>query len=381
MAFALICSSLGSVAPVYATEIANNASDNLIENMQNIKTIDFDVQIDFETNNEEMNQSITAHADYGGKWDMKETGQFKVNYWSNDEYGQIRQGGAMIVMTPDRVYASEEYNKWYYIEKTIAEYIQLENIANTNIKTDESNDFIQKLFDEDIIEYTSNRVTLTKGVPAIRYSYTVNTDNLLDLMIEESLFKENEIAEARVYLSENLEINGYFWVDTIKMLPVKFTVNIENTPSRTSYTKINALITVNSFNQPLRIVEPQNANYMRTYYGSKTGDALMFGLENGIQKMDTDGDGLMNENEIMKWHSDPLKIDTDGDEYSDKTEVTNGYNPAGPGKLDSDRDGLTDYAEMTIHWTDPHDTDSDNDGYSDGVEVANGYDPNGPGRF
>ncbi len=178
-----------------------------------------------------------------------------------------------------------------------------------------------------------------------------------------------------------MEINGHFWVDTIKMLPVKFTLNIENAPGATSYTSINATVNINSFNRPLRIAEPQKAHYMNDYYGSKTGDALMHGFQNGILKMDTDGDGLMNESEIMTWRSDPLKTDTDSDGYEDKIEVVNGYNPNGPGKLDTDSDGLTDHAEMTIHWTNPHDADSDNDGYSDGVEIANGYNPNGPGRY
>ncbi|MGB0757539.1 MAG: thrombospondin type 3 repeat-containing protein [Patescibacteria group bacterium] len=44
--------------------------------------------------------------------------------------------------------------------------------------------------------------------------------------------------------------------------------------------------------------------------------------------------------------------------------------------LDSDNDGLIDNDEIFIYFTDPFDPDSDGDGYSDGVEVENGYDPN-----
>lgn len=50
-------------------------------------------------------------------------------------------------------------------------------------------------------------------------------------------------------------------------------------------------------------------------------------------KADTDGDGLSDLEEVYIYHTDPNLTDTDGDGYPDKTEITNGYNPAGPGKL------------------------------------------------
>jgi len=50
-------------------------------------------------------------------------------------------------------------------------------------------------------------------------------------------------------------------------------------------------------------------------------------------KVDTDGDGLTDGEEVLRWHTDPLKSDTDGDGYNDGQEVHNGYNPLGPGKL------------------------------------------------
>lgn len=49
--------------------------------------------------------------------------------------------------------------------------------------------------------------------------------------------------------------------------------------------------------------------------------------------IDTDGDGIMDSDEIKIYHTDPLKADTDGDGYKDGYEVERGYNPAGPGKL------------------------------------------------
>jgi hypothetical protein len=51
------------------------------------------------------------------------------------------------------------------------------------------------------------------------------------------------------------------------------------------------------------------------------------------QKIDTDGDGLSDFEEVKVWDTDPLHPDTDGDGYKDGDEVKNGYNPKGPGKL------------------------------------------------
>ncbi len=44
-------------------------------------------------------------------------------------------------------------------------------------------------------------------------------------------------------------------------------------------------------------------------------------------------------------------------------------------KLDSDGDGLTDTQEINIYHTDPHHKDTDGDGYSDKAEIDAGYDP------
>jgi hypothetical protein len=50
-------------------------------------------------------------------------------------------------------------------------------------------------------------------------------------------------------------------------------------------------------------------------------------------KPDTDGDGIIDGDEIKIWKTDPLKKDTDGDKYSDADEIKNGYNPLGDGKF------------------------------------------------
>ncbi|MFA6393627.1 MAG: hypothetical protein WCW25_02030 [Patescibacteria group bacterium] len=51
------------------------------------------------------------------------------------------------------------------------------------------------------------------------------------------------------------------------------------------------------------------------------------------EKIDTDGDGLFDNEEVAVYKTDPLNQDTDGDSYPDGSEVKNGYDPKGPGKL------------------------------------------------
>lgn len=46
---------------------------------------------------------------------------------------------------------------------------------------------------------------------------------------------------------------------------------------------------------------------------------------------DTDGDGLSDYDEVVKYKTNPLKADTDGDGFPDGQEVKSGYNPLGPG--------------------------------------------------
>lgn len=58
-----------------------------------------------------------------------------------------------------------------------------------------------------------------------------------------------------------------------------------------------------------------------------------FCLENKMIK-DSDGDGLSDGDETLKYKTDPDDSDTDGDGYSDGNEVKNGFNPLGAGKME-----------------------------------------------
>lgn len=105
----------------------------------------------------------------------------------------------------------------------------------------------------------------------------------------------------------------------------------------------------------------------------------VLGLENGSIALDTDGDGLTDQQEIV-YHTDPQNPDTDGDGYSDGVEVKKGFSPLVSGDIrldqsDIDKDGLTDAMEIKFK-TDMTVADTDGDGFPDGAEIQNGYDPN-----
>ena len=91
---------------------------------------------------------------------------------------------------------------------------------------------------------------------------------------------------------------------------------------------------------------------------------------------DTDGDGLTDGEEVMKYKTDPLNPDTDGDGLTDGQEVhTYKTDPLNP---DTDGDGLTDGEEVMRYHTDPLKADTDNGSVPDGVEVRRGTNPLDP---
>jgi hypothetical protein len=88
---------------------------------------------------------------------------------------------------------------------------------------------------------------------------------------------------------------------------------------------------------------------------------------------DLDGDGVSNQDEYLH-HSNPLAVDSDGDGLTDQQEIVT-YS-TDPSHADTDRDGLLDDAEVLTHHSDPLDADSDDDNYTDFDEVLYGGDPN-----
>lgn len=100
--------------------------------------------------------------------------------------------------------------------------------------------------------------------------------------------------------------------------------------------------------------------------------------------LDTDADGLTDEEEKRQYHTDPNTADTDSDGFNDGEEIAGGYSPRHGGKallltVDSDQDFLNDAWELRLG-TDLQNPDSDGDRFLDGTEVAAGYDPTVAGK-
>lgn len=99
----------------------------------------------------------------------------------------------------------------------------------------------------------------------------------------------------------------------------------------------------------------------------------------GAANGDTDADGLIDDQEIQIYHTDPYASDTDQDGFLDGAEIQKGYSPhAGKGitlsQHDYDQDGMSDWLEILLQ-TDLGKSDTDGDGFLDGAELKNNYDP------
>ncbi|MDP9358131.1 MAG: thrombospondin type 3 repeat-containing protein [Chloroflexota bacterium] len=104
------------------------------------------------------------------------------------------------------------------------------------------------------------------------------------------------------------------------------------------------------------------------------------GVEPAPTGSDTDGDGLLDEDEAREG-TDPANPDTDGDELTDGEEVERRVTPracCNPLDADSDDDDLADGYEVHTSGTGATNPDSDGDGANDGAEVAAGTDPLDP---
>jgi len=108
------------------------------------------------------------------------------------------------------------------------------------------------------------------------------------------------------------------------------------------------------------------------------GDGLIDGDEVNTYKTDptlrdTDYDRLLDGEEVQTHRSDPKLKDTDGDGCGDGDEVLD--MKTNPLNKDTDGDGLTDCDERNVYRTNPLVKDTDTDGADDGKEVRDGTDP------
>ena len=93
-------------------------------------------------------------------------------------------------------------------------------------------------------------------------------------------------------------------------------------------------------------------------------ELLIHGAEEVI---DTDNDGLPDEDETNIHNTDPLDSDTDNDNLPDGFEIFN--SSTNPTDDDTDDDLLLDGQEVLVFLTNPLQSDTDSDGLNDGTEV------------
>lgn len=104
---------------------------------------------------------------------------------------------------------------------------------------------------------------------------------------------------------------------------------------------------------------------------SNNGCPVTTGVDDGgvvTPPLDSDGDGLSDDDERNIYGTDPHNPDTDGDGLSDGDEVRIYH--TNPLRKDTDCDGLTDGEEVLTYHTNPLNPDTDGDGLPDGLEVG-----------
>ena len=102
--------------------------------------------------------------------------------------------------------------------------------------------------------------------------------------------------------------------------------------------------------------------YNKSLIESDYSKELAYTIPDLTLPIDTDGDGILDNDETGVYGTDPLKADTDNDGINDGDELsywTSNWN------VDADNDGIINLL----------DADSDNDGFMDGLEIKDGYDP------
>lgn len=362
--------------PAFAMTSAPDTSA-LFANLASVESVDFSADVDFETYNDAMPSPLTVHADVDGAWEG-DHGFVDLAYDLEDQYGYEDAFNASVIIVDDFLYFTDNGIDWYSLAiETESSGMTQEDIETA---TNDMNAFMNELFEAGVIEYNLETFEYMNGALYARYAYELNTNALLDYAVVKEYMTSEEAAEAKPFWEENVNVYGYLWVDVIEVLPGQFTLNVD-VDSETSQSTFALSVVMNSYSESVDVSAPENAvDVFDHYQGSDAENIVMTTVEKTANVLDTDGDGLTDEAELI-WGSNPVMPDTDGDGYNDYTEVVHGYNPNGSGVLDTDGDGLTDYKEMTVHWSDPYDADTDGDGYADGVEIANGYDPNGLGRW
>jgi hypothetical protein len=115
--------------------------------------------------------------------------------------------------------------------------------------------------------------------------------------------------------------------------------------------------------------EPELAGY-KIYYGTSSGD-----YANSVDVGKITSFNVSNLREDTTYYFAATAYDS-SDQESDFSDEVSHYVPVPePVVVDTDGDGITDDDEIEIYDTDPANPDSDEDGITDGQEISNGSDP------
>ena len=270
-----------------------DSTGTLLENFANAESVDFSVDVDVETSNASMKQPVKVHLDLEGISSLTQNSQFNFGASATDQNGVFNESNGSVILTQDTVYFSQDGKDWYSAKQNgSTDYPTAEN---TQEGIAEAQDFLEDMLARGIISYRLETVDFMNKKPAVRHAYTVDTDRLVDYLVEKKLIPTSEEDAARSYLAEHVTIGGSFWVNTADMLPAMFTLNVNVQQSTTSYTTIGVSVLFKSFNEPVNITAPKHATDIKNYRMSSADEATIDSLGNVVSAMDTDGDGLMND--------------------------------------------------------------------------------------
>ncbi len=121
-------------------------------------------------------------------------------------------------------------------------------------------------------------------------------------------------------------------------------------------------------------------DYRKDYYadGTNTATSKDESLEKETSSEKYAREHPVNTNRNSNTNSTPPSPDTDKDGLNDDAERTT-YK-TNPNATDTDGDTIGDYEEVVKYKTNPNVKDTDGDGYDDKSEITNGYNPLGPGQ-
>ncbi len=317
--------------------------------------IDFDFTGITRTDRKEMSLTLKTKIYASGDEDNKLAVGFDVRRVDGLLYARLNQLPTFGVIG---LLAGSFKDQWVSID--LGEIEDLQKSLSSNTSTTDLDAEAEKLkkFGEQLDEQFINvlkQSTFTElasekidGSPTYHYRFEINKpaletflDNALAAEATPESFK-SELKEFREKLRGITFSPGEIWVDTNDLSLRKITFNgVVDIKEGERSDKASYALTgmFKNYNNAPAVEKPASSKtIMELLGGSMFGgqamesDSKAGGLLGGDLYVDTDGDGLLDQDEAF-YKADPKKKDTDGDGYNDGDEVKNGYSPIGPGKL------------------------------------------------